>query len=166
MTKRIKILSGIVFFLLYIKIIIIPINSKITTYSSSADSAEVELEELKIVIQKDKALNAGLEEFIKRNKFFPVTISFIGFVENELSKLGLRNKIDKINQKDNIVSENHAINVVELKFNDLNITQFLDIIENFNSTGYFIKVMSYELKKNSSGKFSSIIELQALSTKR
>ena len=93
-------------------------------------------------------------------------MSFLGYIENELSKLSIRNKIDKITQKDSIISENRILNIAQLKFNDLTLVQVLDVFENFNSTGYIIKIIFFEIKKMPNGRFSTIIELQALSTKQ
>ncbi len=162
-------LKALIFFLCmtaYWRFVIMPINNKTESYKKSIIAAQNDLSEIDNVIAKNNYVTAGINDVIQRFKFFPRNISFIGFIENELSKISVRNKIDKLIQKDSVSAENYIINIVSLKLNDISLIETLDIFELFNSAGYMIKTSYFEIKKNSNSRFSATFELQALASKQ
>jgi len=161
-----NVLIAVFIILVYIKFVIIPLSAGTEKYRELLERKMNETDELNLIISKIKNIESDLLNLKSKYKNFPETLSLLGYIEKSLERLNLKNKVIKLNQKDNLITENQIIHFVNIQMSDLNLQNIFDLLTFLNNTGYMLKPNIIELKKDSYNKFGIMLEIQSFSDKK
>ena len=153
-------------FLAYIKFVIMPLSADSDKFKELAERKKIETEELNLIVSEIKNLENAYIKLNSKYRYFPETLSLLGYVEKTVENLNLKIKIIKLNQKDSLTSETQITNSVYLQLSGMEIEEAINLLNSLNNSGYTLKINLAELKKDSNNKFSLSVEIQSAVLKK
>ncbi|HPG31400.1 MAG TPA: hypothetical protein PLQ81_11490, partial [bacterium] len=159
-------LSILLIFLAYVKFVIMPLSADSDRFQELAERKKIETEELNLIVAEIKNIETSYIKLNSKYRYFPETLSLLGYIEKTVENLNLKIKIIKLNQKDSLTSENQIINYVYLQLSGMEIEEAITLLNGINSSAYTLKTNSVELKNDTDNKFSLSIEIQSAVLKK